>query len=271
VVNHHAYLSTRIRRPSVINRLFSYLAKSGEEGRIILMASVSSSDPLRSALLLALVSFAAAFTVPSASYVRLGGVGLSGRCSSRISLRASAAPAAGDSAKGPDQPIDRFNSKQFASETAVVTSRFVGDDGFEKNFVGELEYWTTVRQKTMDEFKKYKSAQEELLKTAMEKLEDAQGKQESLSFIPFMNLDKPVNEAQAEVSLTLDYKLTSAPMHGYHATDALLRQVDRIKKELETQSQKCFTEMQVPACMRTCTVLCVQNESFPVMPCKGDL
>lgn len=179
------------------------------------MASVLSSAPLRlNIALLALfvfASLAAAFAPSSGSFLRVRRAVSSGRCAVKIGLKASAEAAGGErrekgdlfdskgNAKASDKAIDRFNSKQFTSETAVVTSKFVGDQQFQDNFVSELDYWTKFRQQTMDEFKQYKSSQEELLKSATQKLEDAQGKQESLGFIPFVDFEKPVKEAQAEV------------------------------------------------------------------------
>ncbi len=130
----------------------------------------------------------------------------------RPTLRASAAPERTDrgdlfdakgNAKVPEKPIDRFHSKQYSSEIPITTSKFVGDQDFEDQFVDELSYWTKVRQSTEDEFRAFKKTQESRMADAKEKLEAAQDKKESLafaSFLPFVNFDKDVEAAQAEVT-----------------------------------------------------------------------
>jgi hypothetical protein len=161
-------------------------------------------------LLCCLASAAVAFS-PTAVSLRLGEVQRS-RCLARPSLRASAAPQertdrgdlfdAKGNAKVPEKPIDRFHSKQYTSDSPVITSKFVGDQGFEDQFVDELSYWGQIKQVTEEEFRTFKKSQESLMAEAKEKLESAQDRKESLSFasfLPFVNLDKDIETAQAEV------------------------------------------------------------------------
>ena len=169
----------------------------------------ASAVVLRStfALLVLFALNANAFTTPLAFGLRAG-ISVS---RSRCRVSASAQPAGEErrekadlfdekgNAKGSEKVIDRFNSKQFSSQTAVVTSRFIGDQKYEGEFVDELSYWTKIRQGTTEEFKKFKTSQEAQIKAATEKLEAAQDKKESLSFMPFVDLDKPLQEAKAEV------------------------------------------------------------------------
>jgi hypothetical protein len=170
------------------------------------MASVSA----HCIAFLCLASAAAAFS-PAAVSFRVGAVQRS-RCLARPVLRASAAPEeradrselfdAKGNAKVPEKPIDRFHSKQYTSDTPVITSKFIGDQEFEDQFVDELGYWSKVRQATEDEFRAFKKTQESRMAEAKEKLETARDRKESLSFasfLPFVNFDKDIETAQAEV------------------------------------------------------------------------
>jgi hypothetical protein len=134
---------------------------------------------------------------PTAAFsARIGGLRTRGGLTAPMAM--SAEPKEKRTRREPEPEV-QVEIEESTEVVPVVTSKFVGDQVLEDKFVNELDYWKNVMQEIETEFKEFKSAQEVRLKDAQIKLEAAQDKKESLSFIPFLNLDKDIDKAQEEV------------------------------------------------------------------------